>query len=102
LFYFGTIKFVYLCRFNQRLSLFNQTLKNARNELMSFLFMFLILIFSFVCLFYLLFISKISSYSTLFNTIQMLIEMILFRFNAEELIETSLFLRLLCFSLFII
>jgi len=64
--------------------------------------MFLIIFFSFVCLFYLLFISKIASCSTLFNTIQMLIEMTLLKFNAKELIETSLFLGPFCFSLFII
>ena len=64
--FFGTIKFIRLCRFNHRLYLFTQTLQYAGKELLSFAIMFSIIFFSFICLFYLLFISKIS---ILFNFI---------------------------------
>ncbi len=96
--FFGTIKFLRLCRLNQRLSLFGQTLENAGKELGSFTLIFI----SFICLFYFLFISQIWSCSTLLKTSQMLFEMILFKFNAKELIQTAPFLGPLCFSLFII
>jgi hypothetical protein len=77
--FFGTIKFLRLCRFNHRLLLFNQTLQYAKIELLSFIFL------SFLCLFYLLFISKLFSCSTLLRTTQMLFEMILFKFDSSQL-----------------
>ncbi len=100
--FFGTIQFLRLGRFNRRLSLFNQTLRNARKELISFLFLYLLLLSSFVCLFYLLFISKMSSCSTFFSTIQMLFEMTLLKFNARELIHAETVLGPISFALFII
>jgi len=99
--FFGTIKFVRLCRLNRRILLFIKTLEYSIKELGLFSLMFSLLFFSFVCLFYLLFISKISSCSTLLKTIEMLFEVILFKFNAKELIELSPILGPLCFSLFI-
>jgi hypothetical protein len=100
--FFGTIKFLRLCRFNRRLSLFSETLQYAGKELLSFSFMFAIIFISFLCLFYLLFISKISSCSTLLYTAQMLFEMTLLKFDSGQLTEASLFLGPLCFSLFMI
>src|SRR5271154_236802 len=38
--FFGTIKFLRLCRYNQRLSLFSETLRYAGKELLSFSLMF--------------------------------------------------------------
>ena len=99
--FFGTIKFVRLCRFNSRLLLFIQTLQYVGKELLSFSMMFSILFFSFICLFYLLFISTISSCSTLLSTAQMLFEMTLLKFNATELTSAAAFLGPFCFSLFI-
>lgn len=100
--FFGTIKLIHLCRFNQRLNLFLQTLKYARKRLLAFLLMFSIVFFSFICLFYLLFISKMSSTSTLLNTIQMLFEMILMNFNSQEFNQADAFLGPFCFCLFMI
>ncbi|CAF3341663.1 unnamed protein product [Rotaria sp. Silwood2] len=48
---FGTIKFLHLCRFNRRLSLFNETLRLSIKELISFSTMFSIIFTSFLCLF---------------------------------------------------
>ena len=100
--FFGTIKFVRLCRFNQRLSLFIRTLKYAGKELISFSMMFSIVFISFLSLFYLLFVSEISTCSTLLHTAQMLFEMSLLKFDARDLTEASAFLGPLCFSLFIL
>jgi hypothetical protein len=64
--------------------------------------MFSIIFISFLCLFYLLFISKVSSCSTLLNTAQMLFEMTLLKFNSRQLIGAASFLGPFSFSLFII
>ena len=100
--FFGTIKFLRLCRFNRRLVLFTETLRYARKELFSFSLMFSIVFMSFLSLFYLLFISRISSCSSLLNTAQMLFEMTLLKFNSRQLIGAASFLGPFCFSLFII
>jgi hypothetical protein len=100
--FFGTIKFLRLCRFNQRLVLFTKTLRYAGKELFSFSLMFSIIFISFLSLFYLLFLSKISSCSSLLGTTQMLFEMTLLKFNSSQLTEAGSFLGPFTFSLFII
>jgi hypothetical protein len=100
--FFGTIKFLRLCRFNRRLSLFSETLRYAGKELLSFSLMFSIIFLSFLCLFYFLFISKLSSCSSLLHTTQMLFEITLFKFDSGQLTGAAIFLGPFCFSLFII
>jgi hypothetical protein len=100
--FFGTIKLLHLCRFNQRLSLFSQTLQYAGKGLISFAMMFSIIFFAFLCLFYLLFNSKISTCSTLLQTAEMLSQMTLLKFNVSDLTNSAAFLGPFCFSLFII
>ncbi|CAF4069055.1 unnamed protein product, partial [Adineta steineri] len=100
--FFGTIKLIRLCRFNQRLNLFIQTLQYAGKELISFAMMFSIVFISFICLFYLLFVSKLDACSTLLKTSQMLFEMSLMKFDAHELSGAAPFLGPFCLSLFII
>ena len=73
--FFGTIRLIKLCRFNSRLYLFITTLQYSGKELISFSMMFSIIFTSFVCLFYLLFISKLSTCSTFLQTILMLFQM---------------------------
>src|SRR5215470_1869566 len=46
--FFGTIKFLHLCRYNHRLSLFSKTLQYAGKELLSFSLMFAIIFISFL------------------------------------------------------
>jgi len=99
--FFGTIRIIRLCRFNQRICLFIQTLKSAGKELISFAMMFSIIYIAFLCLFYLLFISKLSTCSSLFQTAEMIFEMISLRFNTNELTRAASFLGPFCFSLFI-
>ncbi|CAF0948943.1 unnamed protein product [Adineta ricciae] len=100
--FFGTIKFVRLCRHSQRLCLFIQTIQDAKKELLSFALMFSIVYMSFVCLFYFLFISKLPECSSLLGTAQMLFEMTLMKFDAHQLSGAAAFLGPFCFSLFII
>lgn len=99
--FFGTMKFLQICRFSSRLSLFNQTLRYAAKELISFSMMFSVVFISFLCLFYLLFNSTISTCSSLLETSEMLFEMILLKFDASELSDGGRFLGPFCFSLFI-
>jgi hypothetical protein len=96
------MRFLYLCRFNKRLSLFNQTLRYATKVLIKFSLMFSIVFLSFLCLFYLLFNSNIWSCSTLLQTAQMLFQMILLKFDASHYNDTATFLGPFCFTLFII
>ena len=100
--FFGTVKIVRLCRFNSRICLFIQTMKNAGKELLSFSFMFSIVFIAFTCLFYFLFQSKLWSASSFFQTAEMLFEMTLMQFNAHELTDAAAFLGPFCFSLFIL
>ncbi|UJR25703.1 hypothetical protein I4U23_007054 [Adineta vaga] len=90
--FFGTIKCIRLCRFNQRLCLFIHTLQYASKELFSFAIMFSVVFISFISLFYLIFTSTIWSCSTLLTTTQMLFEMTLMKFDAHELVDAAAFL----------
>ena len=54
-----------------------------------------------MCLFYLLFISKLPNCSSLLWTGEMLFEIILMKFDAYDLIDASSFPGPFCFSLFI-
>ena len=93
---------VRLCRFNSRIYLFIKTLQYSGKALLSFGLMFSIIFFGFVFLFYFLFISKMQSCATLLDTIQMLFEMTVMKFDTHELVGAAAFLGPFCFSLFII
>jgi hypothetical protein len=99
--FFGTIKFIYLFRFNQHAILFIKTLEHASKDLFSFGCMISIIYMAFLTLFYLLFVSHISSCSSLLQTLEMLFEMTATKYNTRELIQASAFLGPFCFSLFI-
>ncbi|CAF1375842.1 unnamed protein product [Adineta ricciae] len=100
--FFGTIQLAKLCRHNSRLCLFIHTLQYSAKELLSFSVMFSLVFTSFMCLFYLLFQSKLRECASLLGTAQMLFEMTLMKFNAQELSGAAAFLGPFCFSLFII
>jgi hypothetical protein len=99
--FFGTIKFLRLGRFNQRLLLFSQTLEYAGKDLISFTMMFSIVFLAFLSLFYLLFISNIWSCSSLLETSQMLFQMTVLKYPVTDLTGAAAFLGPFCFSLFI-
>ncbi|CAF1234712.1 unnamed protein product [Adineta steineri] len=100
--FFGTIKFIHIFRFNNRISLFAATVKYAGKGLISFFAMFSIVFMAFLSLFYLIFVSIIASCSDLLGTAQMLFEMLLMNFDAEEIMGAGAFLGPFCFTLFII
>ena len=100
--FLGWIKCVRLCRFNRRITLFIQTLRQAARELLSFATMFVIVFVAFVCLFYLLFVGKLGACSSFSRTSGMLFEMMLMKFDAYELIGAAAVLGPLCFALFIL
>ena len=99
--FLGTIKCIHLCRFNQRLLLFSQTLHIAARELLSFMMMFFVIFCAFLCLFYFLFNAHLKSCSSLLQTLRMLMEIILTNFDARQLMDVASFLGPFCFSLFI-
>ena len=100
--FFGTIKFVRLCRIHRRILLFIETLRHAANDLLSFSMMFCIVFTAFMCLFYFLFISSLFTCASIWKTVEMLFEMTLMKFDAYELVDASSFLGPFCFTLFIL
>ena len=100
--FFSVVRFLQFCQYHHRLSLFTRTLSKAMNELISFSMMFVVIFVAFLCLFYFLFISKISTCSTLFETSRMLFEMSLLKFDAQELNDAASFLGPITFTLFIV
>ncbi|CAF4231416.1 unnamed protein product, partial [Adineta steineri] len=100
--FFSIIKCLHLLRFNQQISLFAETLKYCAKELISFSLMFAIVFIAFLCLFYLLFVSKLSSCSSLLSTAQMLFEMTLMKFDASQISGADAFLGPFCFTLFML
>ncbi|CAF1124859.1 unnamed protein product [Adineta steineri] len=96
------IKCLHLLRFNQRASLFAETLKYCAKALILFSLMFGIVFIAFLCLFYLLFVSKLSSCSSLLSTAQILFEMTLMKFDASQIMGADAFLGPFCFTLFML
>ncbi|CAM2704890.1 unnamed protein product [Rotaria socialis] len=100
--FFGTIKFLRLLRFNQRMSMLSSTLMYAAKDLLSFTCMFSIIYMGYLSLFFLLFYPKIWACSDLLKAAQMLFEMMLLKFNVSDLYAADTFLGPFCFTLFII
>ena len=100
--FFGTMKFLRLCRYDRRLSLLSETLRRANRELLSFTFMFSIVLMAFLALFHLTFMTKIQACSSFLQTIQLLFKMMILKFNPAPLTEASPLLGRFYFTLFII
>ncbi|CAF3507643.1 unnamed protein product [Rotaria sordida] len=100
--FFGTVKFLRLLRFNQRMSMLASTLVYAAKDLISFSVMFSIIYLGYLALFFLLFHSKIWACSTPLSTAQMLFEMMLLKFDVSDLYAANIFLGPFCFTLFVI
>ncbi|CAF1460939.1 unnamed protein product [Adineta steineri] len=100
--FFSMIKCLHLLRFNQQICLFAETLKYCAKALISFSLMFGIIFIAFLCLFYLLFVSKLSSCSSLLSTAQMLFEMTLMKFDASQIMGADAFFGPFCFTLFML
>jgi hypothetical protein len=63
--------------------------------------MFSIIFMAFVCLFYLLFVSKISASADLLGTVEMLFQMTVLKYSTSQFYVADATLGPLCFSLFI-
>ena len=100
--FFANIKFIRLFRSNPRLSLFTDTLRIAAVELLHFAVMFSIVFFAFLALFHLLFVSNITSCSTILETAQMLFEITLMKFDVTQFLGASAILGPVVFCLFVI
>lgn len=100
--FFGTLKFLRLCRYNRRLALLSDTLRRAARELISFSCMFSVIFMAFLTLFYLQFNALIWECSSLLHTAQMLFEMLLLKFDATEIVAAGSFLGPFYFTLFIL
>lgn len=99
--FFGTIRSLRLFHRYPRVDIFAQTLKRSLNEMVAFSGMFFLLFFAFVVLFYLLFVSKIYSCSSLLLTSGMLFEMLLLKFDFTDIQNADAFLGPFVFVLFI-
>jgi polycystin 1L2 len=99
--YFSTLRYLYLFRFNSRLSQFGKTLEYVQQDLFYFASTFSIIYISFISLFYLLFNAKIPSCSDIYHTSEMLLEMLLLGFDSQDLYEADTVLGPLAFALFI-
>lgn len=99
--FFRTIKLVRRCRFTNHLRFFLQTVKFAIHQLFSFALMFVLILLSFTCLLYFLFQSKLDSASSFSQTLIMLLEITLMKFDAFQFSDGRTFLSSFCFSLFI-
>jgi hypothetical protein len=99
--FFGTIRLLRLFDIYPRVRMFSQTLRRAFKDIVAFTLMFFLVLFAFVILFYLLFVSKMQSCSSLLETSGMLFEMLLLEFDFDEIHNADSFLGPLAFILFI-
>ena len=99
--FLATIKFLSFSRFHRRLHLLAGTLQNGAVDLFQFTLMFSIVVFAFIGLFHMLFVSKIWSCSSLLLTSEMLFEMLLLKFDTGDLLDAHPILGPLTFFLFI-
>lgn len=100
--FFSMIRFSHFCQYHRRLSLFTRTLSKAACGLISFSLMFSVVFVAFICLFYFLFVSKVSTCATLLETSRMLFEMSLLKFDAAELSDAASCLGPITFTMFIL
>ena len=96
------LKCLCLCRFHRRLSLFLRAIHHAWRELLSFSIMFIFIFLAFLTLFYLLFLADLSSCSTMWRTAQLVLEMVLMKFEMPQLIDAHPVLAPLASTLFVL
>jgi polycystin 1L2 len=99
--FFGTIRLLSLFDIYPRINIFSRTFHRAFKDIASFTFMFLLLFSGFVILFYLLFVSKMRSCSSILQTSGMLFQMLLLEFDFNGIRNADAFLGPFVFALFI-
>ena len=100
--FFACLNILRLAQYHRRLRLFTDTLRQAREDLLSFTTMFSVLFIAFLFLFYFIFLATVSSCATLLETASMLFQMILMKFDARQLVDAHPYLGPLSFTLFIL
>jgi hypothetical protein len=99
--FFCLIIFIELFRFNRQIILFIETLKYCGKEVISFCSMFSIIFVAYLCLFYLLFVSKLCPCASVLSTCEMLFQMSVMKYDIHQFMEADAFLGPFCFTLFI-
>jgi len=79
--FWSTIKFIKLLRFNKTMSLLGSTLKYASESLFYFAITFLIMFFAFMQFFYLTYNSSFFTFSTIVQTTEMCMQMLVGKFD---------------------
>jgi polycystin 1L2 len=100
--FWATIKFIKLLRFNKIMSMFGSTLKYASKPLVSFTFMFAIVFFAFLHFFYLTFMSLLESFSSVVFTAEMMLQMMIGKFDFTEIATASPLLGTLMFFVYMV
>ena len=88
---FGTMKFLKLLRFNQRINSLGLTLMNCIKELLAFGMIFGILWFAFIQLMYLFFSKDVYGYSTIIRSMETSFAIMLGKFEVQPLIKSNSF-----------
>ena len=83
--FLGIIKIIYILRFNRRMSLLASTLRNAGREMSTFSVLFFITISAYSQFAYVVFGSRLNSYSNFMTTLESLLSLLLGSFDYEEL-----------------
>ena len=99
--FFGTLRLLQLCERYPRVNIFARTLRRSFKDMLAFSGIFFLLFFAFVILYYLLFVSKMFSCSSLLQTSGMLFEMLLLKFDGMEIQNADAFLGPFAFILYI-
>lgn len=96
----GTLKFLRLLRFNTRISIFVESMKQSLQELTGFFLLFMLMFMSFVQLLYLTLNDKISGFSTMIKTMQSCFEIMLGKFEVDPIWQANMVLGPLFFSIY--
>ncbi|RNA25490.1 polycystin-1-like isoform X2, partial [Brachionus plicatilis] len=95
---FGTLKFLRLFRFNNRIYAIANTLKFSIRQLLGFSLVFFIIWFAFVQLIYLFYYEKIWAYYTVFSSATTSFQIMLGKFDSSSIIRESEWLGPIIFS----
>lgn len=96
----GTLKFLKLFRFNNKIYSIANTLKFAIGQLFGFSLVFFVIWFAFVQLIYLFFYEKLWAYYTLFRTATTSFQIMVGKFDSSSIIKESTWQGPLIFSSF--
>ena len=96
----GTLKFLRLLRFNTRISIFVESMKQSMQELIGFLFLFMLMFMAFVQLLYLTLNEKTGGFSTVIKTMQSCFQVMLGKFEVDPIWQANFVLGPLFFSLY--